>query len=61
MLFYPTVPPLLVQPFAEHLCETSAIQNLSVKNPEQQLATMAEAIIHMGQNINQFYKDVKYR
>lgn len=45
----------------EHLCETSAVQNLSAKSPEQQLAAMADAIVAMGQNVNQFYKDVKYR
>lgn len=45
----------------EHLCETSAIQNMSAKTPEHQLAAMADAVVAMGQNVNQFYKDVKYR
>eukprot|EP00903_Cladosiphon_okamuranus_P010191 g9650.t1 len=45
----------------KHLCETSAVQNLSAKSPEQQLAAMADAIVTMGQNVNQFYKDVSYR
>lgn len=45
----------------ERLCETTAIQNLSAKSADQQLAAMKEAIVNMGQNINQFYKDVKYR
>lgn len=44
-----------------HLCETSGIQDLSKRSPEQQMAAMAEAVINMGNNINQFYKDVKYR
>ncbi|CAM9925985.1 unnamed protein product, partial [Pylaiella littoralis] len=45
----------------KRLCETTAIQNLSAKSADQQLAAMKEAIVNMGQNINQFYKDVKYR
>jgi len=43
------------------LCEISVVQNLSTKSPEQQLVAMADAIVGMGQNINQFYKDVKYK
>lgn len=45
----------------EHLCETTNIQSLSSKTPEQQLAAVAEAIVSMGNNVNQFYKDVKHR
>ena len=45
----------------EHLCEMSSIQSLASKTPEQQLAAVAEAIVSMGHNVNQFYKDVKHR
>lgn len=44
-----------------HLCETSGIQDLSKRTAEQRLVAIADAIVSMGQNINQFYKDVKYR
>ncbi|CAM9880458.1 unnamed protein product [Ectocarpus sp. 12 AP-2014] len=45
----------------KHLCETSALQNLVGKSPEQQLVAMSDAIVSIGQSVNQFYKDVKYR
>eukprot|EP00752_Nemacystus_decipiens_P016768 g15005.t1 len=45
----------------KHICETSAVENLSAKSPEKQLAAMADAIVTIGQNVNSFYKDVKYR
>lgn len=46
---------------AVHLCETSSVQQLSKRTPEEQFAAMAEAIVTMGQKVNQFYKDVQYR
>lgn len=53
--------PAVIRYFAEHLCETSSIQSLATKTPEQQMAAVAEAIVSMGHNVNQFYKDVKHR
>eukprot|EP00904_Undaria_pinnatifida_P003118 jgi/Undpi1/12807/HiC_scaffold_7.g02474.m1 len=44
-----------------HLCEVSSIQSLATMTPEQQMSAVAEAIVSMGHNVNQFYKDVKHR
>lgn len=49
------------QHFPGHLCEVSSIQSLATMTPEQQMSAVAEAIVSMGHNVNQFYKDVKHR